>query len=115
MGEALGLPKMCQHDARNVKGIQKSKAWSTIKEMLCYAVFRMCMSEEFLKSILIPETNKHLEGDKLTLSELYKWLGCRFFQACFVGVSSQMAWWSAKEIDKFKGAPFWLNDVMSWS
>ncbi len=64
---------------------------------------------------LIPDTNTHLEGDKLTLSELYKWLGCRFFQACFVGVSSQMAWWSAKEIDKFKGIPFWLNDVMSWS
>ncbi|KAL7462616.1 hypothetical protein ACHAXS_004556 [Conticribra weissflogii] len=108
-------PRRADINVRNIEGSWKSKAWSTIKEMFRFAVFRMCMPEDFLKTVLIPETNKHLEGDKLTLSELYKWLGCRFFQACFVGVSSQTAWWSAKEIDKFEGAPFRLNDVMSWS
>ncbi len=73
------------------------------------------MPEKFLNTTLIPETNKHLEGDQLTISELFKWLSCRFFQACFVGVLSQMVWWSTKEIDKFEGAAFQLNDVMSWS
>ncbi len=108
-------PRCANINVRNLKGSCKSKAWSNIKEVLQFAVFRMCMSEEFLKSVLIPEINKHLEGNKLTLSELYKGLGCRSFWACFVGVSSQMAWWSANKIAKFKGAPFWLNDVTSSS
>jgi hypothetical protein len=32
------------------------------------------------------ETNKHLDM-KLTLSEFYNWLGCRFYMAWYVGVS----------------------------
>ncbi len=73
------------------------------------------MPEEFIKTVIIPETNKNLEGDRLTLSEFYKWLGCRFYQACFVGISPVKLWWSSKEIDKFDGAPFRLGDVMTFA
>jgi hypothetical protein len=77
------------------------------------SIFRMCMPEEYIKTVIFPETNTNLEGDWLTLSEFYKWLGCRFYQACYVGISPVKLWWSSKEIDKFDGAPFRLNDVMS--
>jgi hypothetical protein len=42
------------------------------------SIFRMCMPEEYIKTVIIPETNKNLEGGRLTLSvsEFYKWLGC---------------------------------------
>ena len=108
-------PRRSDTNARNVEGSWKSKAWSAIRESERFAVFRMCMPEEYLKTVVIPETNKNLEGDKLTLSELYKWLGCRFFQACFLGVSPVSKWWSSRQIEKFRGAPFRLNDVMSYS
>lgn len=58
-------PRRSDENVRNVEGSWKSKAWSTIREMERFAVFRMCMPEEFLKTVVIPETNKHLEGDKL--------------------------------------------------
>jgi hypothetical protein len=65
--------------------------------------------------VLIPKTNKHLKGEPLNLSEFYRWLGCRYFSACFVGVSPIKQWWRSKEVDQFEGAPFRLNEVMPLS
>ncbi len=47
-------------------------------------IFQLCMPEEFIREVCIPATNKHIEGEKLTLPEFYKWLGCRFFMACLL-------------------------------
>ncbi|KAL7478170.1 hypothetical protein ACHAW6_003948 [Cyclotella cf. meneghiniana] len=81
----------------------------------CLMSFRMCMSEDFNLHMMIPATNKHIKGEQLTLPELYKWLGCCFFMACFVGISPMMVWRSKKPISMFEGAPFRLNEVMSLS
>ena len=55
-------------------------------------VFRMCMPEDIILHMMIPATNKHLEGEPLILPELYKWFRYRFFMACFVGVLPMMEW-----------------------
>jgi hypothetical protein len=50
-----------------------------------FAIFCMTFPEDYLKNVVIPATNAHIEGDALTLRELYVWLGCHFFMASFVG------------------------------
>ncbi|KAL3773990.1 hypothetical protein ACHAWO_004625 [Cyclotella atomus] len=108
-------PRRSDPNVKNSAGNWKSKSWAVIREMDNLSIFRMAMPEKFIQQVMIPETNKHLEGERLTLSEFYRWLGCRYFAACFVGVSPFTAWWSSKEIDQFEGAPFRLNCVMSYS
>ena len=61
-------PRRSDVNVSNTEGRWKDKSWSTIKEMDLLSVFRMCMPEEFIKTVIIPETNKHLEGDRLTFS-----------------------------------------------
>eukprot|EP00956_Cyclotella_meneghiniana_P024387 scaffold48896_cov69-Cyclotella_meneghiniana.AAC.2 len=110
------LPNTCPRKAdpniTNSEGRWKEKSWSTIKEMDLLSVFRMCMPEDYIIKTIIPATNKHLD-EKLTLSELYKWLGLRFYMACYVGVSPINQWWSKSPPSMFKGAPFRLNEYMS--
>jgi hypothetical protein len=76
------------------------------------AVFRMCMPESYTREVCIPATNMHIVGERLTLPEFYRWLGCHFFMACFVGFRSNENWWSQKPIDHFDGAPFRLNVLL---
>ena len=84
----------------------KTQSWQKIKEMDELALFRMCFPEEWAKDVLIPATNKDIEGDKLTLSEFYVYLRCHFFMACFEGISDRRLWWSSKPISMEEGAPF---------
>ncbi len=49
-GRGPGLAQDVLTSMLGVKGNWKSKAWSSIKEMLHFAVFRMCIPEEFLKN-----------------------------------------------------------------
>ena len=79
------LPCTCPRDGdpniTNSEGRWKAESWSsTVKEMDLLSMPRMCMSKQFNKGIVLMETNKHLDK-KLTLSEFYKWLGCRFYMA----------------------------------
>jgi hypothetical protein len=80
----LELPRTCPRKSdpniTNSEGRWKAKSWNIVKEMDLLSVFRMCMPEKFIKDIVLKETNKHLE-ETLTLSEFYKWLGCRFYMA----------------------------------
>ncbi|EED93204.1 predicted protein [Thalassiosira pseudonana CCMP1335] len=108
-------PRRADSNIKNSKGCWKCFSWQTIADMDVLAVFRMCMPERYIREVCIPATNVHIVGERLTLPEFYRWLGCRFFMACFVGVCSNENWWSQKPIDQFDGAPFRLNDVMSRS
>ena len=110
------LPRTCprkgDQNITNLEGRWKAKSWNTVKEMALLSVFRMCMPEQYIKDVVLKETNKHLE-ETLTLSEFYKWLGCRFYMACYVGISPINLWWSKEEAGMFKGAPFRLDHIMS--
>jgi hypothetical protein len=75
-------------------------------------LFRMVFPQEYVESVLLPATNHHLNS-KLTLGELYKWLGINFFMACFQGISDREGWWLQRSVLMYKGAPFQLHHVMS--
>ena len=62
------------------------------------ALFWMCFPEQWVKDVLIPATNNEIEGDALTISELYVYLGCHFFVAYFEGISNRRLLWSSKPI-----------------
>ncbi len=106
-------PRRADPNCTNSKGSWKHHAWNKIKEMDELALFRMCFPEEWVKNTLLPATNKEIEGDDLTLSEFYVYLGCHFFMACFEGISDRRLWWSSKPISITEGAPFRLKEYIS--
>jgi hypothetical protein len=106
-------PRRANTSCSNSKGNWKTQSWQKIKEMDELALFRMCFPEEWAKDVLIPATNKDIEGDKLTLSEFYVYLGCHFFMACFEGISDRRLWWSSKPISMEEGAPFRLQEYIT--
>ena len=108
-------PLICHRRAnpaiRDVAGFWKTKTWPQIASMSEFAIFRLTVPESFIKGVMIPATNEHLE-ENLTLHEFYVWLGCRFFMACYEGVSTVRDWWSNEPVSMWEGAPFRLNDFI---
>ena len=94
---------------KDTVGRWADKSWKQVGTMTELAIFRMTFPEEYIKSVMIPATNAHLPGEKLTLNEFYVWLGCRFFMACFVGEFEMRAWWSKKSVSLWEGALFRLK------
>ena len=106
-------PRRADPNCTNNRGSWKNKSWQKIKEMDELALFRMCFPEQWVKDVLIPATNNEIEGDALTLSQFYVYLGCHFFMACFEGISDRRLWWSSKPITIEEGAPFRLQEYIS--
>jgi hypothetical protein len=50
-----------------------------------FAIFRMTFPKDYLENVVILATNAHIEGDALTLRELYVWLGCHFLWHVLLG------------------------------
>ena len=110
-------PIICPRREQNVanrKGNWKNFAWSVIAEMDELAAFRMCFPEKWVTGVLIPATNKNLSGDPMDLHEFYVFLGCHFYMCCYDGITDRREWWSSKPITMFEGAPFRLNEYMSY-
>jgi hypothetical protein len=57
----------------------KLKSWEQIGQMMEFAIFQLAFPEEYIKSVIILETNIHLPGESLTLKEFYVWLGWIFY------------------------------------
>ena len=85
VGEWITLTICPRREANcsNRKGSWKRFAWTVIQEMKELAQFRMCFPEQWVKEVVIPATNNEINGDPLTLSEFYVYLGCHFFMTCF--------------------------------
>ncbi len=67
-------PSICSRRSLNVSnfsGNWRDKSWSEVADMDEFALFRMSFSESFIIDVLIPETNKNIEGEKFILMELY--------------------------------------------
>ena len=97
----------------DAKGVWKNLSWSLIAEMLEFDIFRMCFPDNFIWEVVVPMTNKYIEGPNMTLQGLYVWLGCHFFMSGFEGIENNKMWWSENPIDMFEGAPFSLSEYMS--
>ncbi|KAL7476383.1 hypothetical protein ACHAW6_002251 [Cyclotella cf. meneghiniana] len=108
-------PRTCPRHAdvniKNSKGSWNNFSWLTIADMDLLLIFRMRMPEDFIREVCIPATTNTLR-ERTHSPRVYKWLGCRFFMACFVGVLPVKKWWSQNPISQFEGAPFWCNDMM---
>jgi hypothetical protein len=74
-------------------------------------LFEVLFPVSFLKEVVIPETNKHLEG-QLSYGELLRWFGLWFLMATTNG-SYRHEFWSSNDIDPFRGAPYRLGCFMS--
>lgn len=90
-------PRKADGRISDCDGMWRDQRWSAIALMDEFALFRLCFPESFFLQILIPQTNKHLEGPPIDLHEFYVWLGCRFYMACFQGISEINLWWSEKK------------------
>ena len=61
---------------------------------------------------MVTEMNKKISGDPVTYGELLKWIGLWVLMSTVDG-SDQWSFWSTRDIDIFKGAPFRLAAFMS--
>ena len=65
----------------------------------------------FLESLIIKNTNKHLQKS-VSYGEIIAWIGLWFLMA-MTNFGDQRKFWSSKSTDAFDGTPFWMNDYMS--
>ena len=74
-------------------------------------LFLVLLTIWYLKTILIPDTNKVFK-DTLYLGELMIWVCCWLYMACWVGIPERRDWWSVIPLVMHRGAPFRLNKYM---
>jgi len=89
----------------NSNGKWHHHPWAEVAEMNELELFLMCFPVKYIKSVIIPETNKHLQVP-VSMQEFFVFIGCLFFMACHPGVEDRDSWWSTKPITPDKGAPF---------
>ncbi len=75
------------------------------------SLFYLLMPCDYIKEVLIPETNKKLDTP-LTFGEYMVFVGLILLMSCFSGVQRH-EWFSSSPIAINKGAPFRLNEFMS--
>ena len=83
-------PRREDVNCRNTKGVWRIHSWPNISEMTELSLFRMTFPEKWVRGVFIPATNEKISGDDITLQELYVYLGCHFFMACFEEISDRI-------------------------
>ena len=58
----------------------------TLQHMSCFDFFMKLYVMEYIKDVVIPETNKRLNS-AMNLSEYFFVIGCPFIMSCYVGHS----------------------------
>ena len=76
-------------NCRNTKGLWRLQSWPKHSEMTELSLYRMAYPEQWMWCVFVPATNTEISGDNITLQELYVYLGCQFFMACFEGISDR--------------------------
>ncbi len=90
----------------NSPGSWRDKTWLELAGVDEFLLFCLAFPESFIIEVLIPQTNKNIEGEELTLSEFYVWLGVNFSIGCYKGIADRQDWWSTDPVTDFKGAPY---------
>ena len=67
---------------------------------------------DYLKEILIPETNNILKHP-MDFGKFIQWLGCQFYMDFWVVIMNRRNWWSTAEPKISGGAPYRLNKYFS--
>ena len=79
-------------------------------------IFELFFFTSFVKDVIILETNKRLINNgahrELSYGGFLRWLGIWLLMGTING-PDRMDFWSIMETNRFRGAPFCLNDLMS--
>ena len=75
-------------------------------------LFLILLPVDYLKEIIIPETNKILKHP-MDLGEFTQWMGCWFYMGFWVGILNRKNWWSTVDLTMTGVAPFRLNNYVS--
>ena len=82
-------PRRGDSNTSDSKGGWKNHSWSSIAEMSEFDMFRMCFLDNYIWEVVVPMTNRYIDGRNMTLQDFYVWLGCHFFMTCFEGIKKQ--------------------------
>ena len=67
---------------------------SSITRMSILEFFLLFYPFDYIKLVLVPQTNKHLDHRDMDFSEFLIFVGCWLYMACFEGVVDRRMWWS---------------------
>ena len=81
-----------------------------------FNLFELFFFTPFVKNVIIPQTNNHLEANgfhhDLSYGEFLWWIGVWLLMSTLHG-PDRAAFWSLTDINRFHGAPWRLGDLMS--
>lgn len=106
---------VCPRRAANLQNSAaklKNYSQEDVIKMSKLDLFLVLFPLEYLKTVVIPETNKQLTSP-IDLCELLRFIGCWFYMSCWEGIQSRHDWWSSTDTDMFSGAPFRLNQYIA--
>ena len=86
---------------------------SSIPRMSIFGFCLLLYPCDYIKIVLIPQTNNQLSHRGMEFSECLRIFGFWVFMACFEGVVDRRTWWSNTEVKMFEGAPGRLTTYMS--
>jgi hypothetical protein len=89
-------------------------SWPQVALMDELQLWLLCLPVEYLENVVIKNLNEELETPT-DLQEFITVLGCIHFMACYEGISNRREWWSLTLISEKDGAPFRLNQWISWN
>lgn len=75
-------------------------------------LFELFFPMEFVKTVIIIETNKQLQGKPLTYGEFLVFIGLWLMMSTIQGFHRR-DFWSKKEIDLYDGAPYRFGEIMT--
>ena len=106
-----GVCQRCQVDRQNNEAflfnISRHNGIPSILQ-----TFEILFPKVYVEEVIIRETNKRIQENKLTYGEFLIWIGLWFFMRT-THFGNQREFWSTKAIDAFEGTPFSSNDYMS--
>ena len=93
------------------KAKQKMTLIPRIQQISCLDFFMKLYFIEYIKDVVIPDTNKRLKS-AMNLSEYFRVIGCLFIMACHVGQYVRDLFFK-DPITPQKGSPIHLNHITS--
>ena len=97
---------------RNNKASFKNIENSVIERMTNLSLFQLLFPMDYVRDVIIVETNKKLKLGPLTVREFFVWLGLWLYMSCYQGIDRR-SWWSQSEPCMEEGAPFRFSLFMT--
>ena len=111
-----GFSGICQRRAEQL-GCEAARLRSVTCETVMsgldiLTMFMMFLPKAFFESVLLVETNKMIQGHPVTFGEFLQFVGIWLYMSTTAGYS-RADWFSQKKVDRWEGAPFRFNEIMT--